>query len=314
MPIIIIILIILFITACSKETQNNIQNVGMIFNNEISDHPWDIKGYEGLQNIGKQYGVDVFYKENITSKHEIIGAVDELVRQGTNLIFGHGHTYGRAFLEISDKFPDVHFVYLDGGYFNESVTSLNINAHAMSFFAGMVAGKMSQTEQVGIIANYEWQPEIEGFYEGVKYINAKVNVNIDIVNDWNEQQRAITMYDEIKLKDIDVIYPIGDMYSKELIERAQEDDIYSIGYLVDASESDGKTVLTSTIQHIDKIYEHVAEEFNTGVLEGGLLTFDFQDNFITLGPFNGDIPKDFQNVIQQLILDYKTTKHLPSEQ
>src|SRR5690625_7972057 len=77
----------------------------MIFTNDISDQPWDLKGYEGLQNIGEQYGVDIFYEENVTNQHEIIDVVDDFARKGTNLIFGHGHIYGRTFVEIADEFP-----------------------------------------------------------------------------------------------------------------------------------------------------------------------------------------------------------------
>lgn len=311
--IIIFLFITLLLTACSKESQDHIRNVGMIFTNDISDQPWDLKGYEGLQNIGEQYGVDIFYEENVTNQHEIIDVVDDFARKGTNLIFGHGHIYGRTFVEIADEFPGVHFVYLGGGYFDENVTSLNINAHAMSFFAGMIASKMSQTNQVGIIASYEWQPEIEGFYEGVKYENSAVNVNIDILNERHTQEQAIHIYDKIKQKEVDVIYPVIDAYSKDLIERAQEDDIYSIGYLVDAQDIGGDMVLTSTIQHIDQLYEHAAKRFNEDGLEGGLLTFDFQDDVISLGPFNEDIPKDYQSLIQQLIVNYKDMKQLPVE-
>src|SRR5690625_6790346 len=71
----------------------------MIFTNDISDQHWDLKGYEGLQNIGEQYGVDVYYEENVTNQHEIIDVVDDFVRKGTNLIFGHGHIYGRTFVD-----------------------------------------------------------------------------------------------------------------------------------------------------------------------------------------------------------------------
>lgn len=308
-----ILFTLLFVSGCAKESKSNLQNVGMIFTDEISEGPLELKAYEGLLNIKEQFDAKVFYEEHVNSKHEVIAAVDRFVRKGANLIIGHSNNYGRTFVEISHEFPNVHFVYLGGGYFNENVTSMNINTHAMSFFAGMIASKMSVNQQVGIIAAYEWQPEIEGFYEGVKYQDPNVNVHINIVNDWNKQVTALNKYEELKQKAVDVIYPVGDTYSGDLIKAAKKDGIYTIGYLVDQSNLDEENVLTSTIQHIDKLYTYAADRFNEQLLEGGLLTFDFQDGFISLGKFSEKIPKDFQSLMLQLIVHYKETSLLPSE-
>src|SRR5699024_6870452 len=129
--------------------------------------------------------IDIYLKENINSEHAIIHAVDELVDDGATLIFGHGNFYGKYFNELAKEFSDIHFVYFNGGYHADNLTSLNFDSHAMGFFSGMIAGRMSESNQIGIIAAHEWQPEIEGFYEGVKYENPHSKVHIDFVNDWN---------------------------------------------------------------------------------------------------------------------------------
>ncbi|GAB3789885.1 BMP family ABC transporter substrate-binding protein [Virgibacillus kimchii] len=303
---------IITMTGCT-ERQNDIQNVGMLIDSTIEDLPWGEKGYAGLTAIGETYNVNVFYEENVLTKQEIIRAVDEFVYDGVNLIFGHSSIYGRHFAEIAEDYPEVHFVYFNGGYFAENVTSLNFNSHAMGFFAGMTAGEMTSTDQVGIVAAFEWQPEIEGFYEGVIYQNPSAEINMEIINDWNDAQSAVDIYENMKNEQVDVFFPTGDIFSRTIIQQASKDNLYSVGYVEDQSAIGGDKVLTSTIQHVDKLYEITAEEFNNGDLNGTIKTFDFQDDIISMGEFSPNVPGDFQDMMEEAVADYMETGLLPNE-
>lgn len=205
---------IILLSSCLKNDENlHIQKVGMMLEGNIKDYPWDRKGYKGLMAIGDTYDVSVYYKENITTKQETLEVVKEFINDGVNLIFGHSNIYGQYFVEIAKDYPDVHFVYFNGGYFAENVTSLNFDTHAMGFFAGLVAGRMTESNEVGIIAAYEWQQEIEGFYEGVKYQRPSTQVHINYMNNWNSKELALEVYEEMKEKNVDVLYPVGDYFS-----------------------------------------------------------------------------------------------------
>uniref|UniRef100_UPI00301B5D9C BMP family ABC transporter substrate-binding protein n=1 Tax=Oceanobacillus massiliensis TaxID=1465765 RepID=UPI00301B5D9C len=142
-----------------------------------------------------------------------------------NLVYGHSSIYGSYFTEVAELYPDVHFVYFNGGSYADNVTSLNFNSHAMGFLGGMVAGKMTTSDLAGIIATYNWQPEIEGFYEGVKYQNPDAEILINYVNDWKDTETALQIYEEMKQKGVDIFYPIGDAYSNEVIQMAEEDGL-----------------------------------------------------------------------------------------
>jgi transcriptional activator of comK gene len=303
---------IIVMTGCG-DRQNNIQHVGMLIDGTMEDQPWAEKGYDGLTAIGETYDVNVFYEENIIEKEDIIRAVDEFVQNGVNLIFGHSSIYGRYFAEIAEEYPDVHFVYFNGGYFSENVTSLNFNSHAMGFFAGMTAGEMTSTDQVGIVAAYEWQPEIEGFYEGVIFQNPAAEVDMQIINDWNDAKSAIDIFESMKNEQVDVFYPTGDIFSRKIIQQASNNHLYAVGYVEDQSYIGGEMVLTSTIQHVDKLYEMVAESFNSGDLNGTIKTYDFQDDIITMGEFSPHVPENFQDQMNEAVGEYMETGLLPNE-
>ncbi|MUK90587.1 BMP family ABC transporter substrate-binding protein [Ornithinibacillus sp. L9] len=305
---------LLLFTGCSGETkQGNIQKVGLLLEGKITDQAWGEKGYKGLLNIKEKYEVDVEYKEEVITEEEIKETVEEFARDGVNLIFGHSSTYGKPFFELSNEYPDVHFVYFNGTYYNDNVTSLTFNSHAMGFFAGMLASEMSTTNQVGIIAAYQWQPEIEGFYEGVKYQNPTTDVQMSFIYDWNEYQIALEMYEDMKEQNVDVFYPAGDAFSEQVIKRASEDGLYAIGFVSDQYELDPNTVLTSTVQRVDRLYSLTAEKFSKGDLEGEILTFDFKDDYISFGEFSPEVPEDFQVTLNDAIEEYTETGFLPNQ-
>src|SRR5699024_10579379 len=85
-------------------------------------------------SIRDTYDVEMFVKEEVQNRSEINRAVDELVKNGVNLIFGHSNVYGRPFVEIAPEYPHVHFVYFNGGHWEDNVTTFNFNTHAMGFF------------------------------------------------------------------------------------------------------------------------------------------------------------------------------------
>src|SRR5699024_11517317 len=106
---------------------------------------------------------------NVHTVGLIMETLGELAGQGVMLISGHGSIYGKTFTDISSTYADIQFVYFIGGYYADNVTRLTFNSHAMGFCGGMVASQMTETNEVGIIAAYECQPEIEGFFVGAEY-------------------------------------------------------------------------------------------------------------------------------------------------
>jgi transcriptional activator of comK gene len=305
---------IIFISGCLEaEEQGNLYKAGMIVEGTIDSQPWNEKGYNGLLEIEEAFDVEVEVVENVQTEVEISKAVSDLVSSGTNLIFGHSSTFGEHFYRIATNYPDVHFVYFNGNYYSDNLTSMTFNSHAMGFFAGMLASEISTNNQVGIIAAYQWQPEIEGYYEGVKYQNPGTNVQMEFIYDWNDTNVAIQAYERMKANGVDVFYPAGDAFSEEVIKKASEDNLYALGFVSDQLKVEPNTVLTSTVQHVEQLYMLAAKQFNKGELEGEVLSFDFKDDYITMGEYSSEVPDYFREVLNKAIEKYKETGLLPNQ-
>lgn len=310
----LILLSLLILGGCSKPlSTGNIEKVGLLVPDTINEQVWGAKGYRGLLKIQSRFNVDVFYKEGIHTDTEIEAAVEEFAQNGVNLIFGHGKEYSEHFNNLAEVYDDIHFVSFNGDAKKENTTSLNFDGYAMGFFGGMVAAHMSKTNHIGTIAAHEWQPEVEGFYEGATFYNDEIEIDIFYVGHWDDKKKAVQILDDLLADGADVIYPAGDGFNVEVIEKVKERGLYVVGYVSDQSDFGESTVLTSTVQHVDDLYELAASKFQEKQLQSGNLMFDFKDNVISLGKFSPKVDEEFKESIQQYIQTYKVSGKLPNQ-
>lgn len=308
------LLCLFLLSACGQSiSTGKLEKVGLLVPDTVNDQVWGTKGYKGMLKIQSRFNVDVYYKEGMNSQVIVERAVKEFDQKGVNLIFGHGNEYVEYFNNLSEDYPHIHFVSFNGDATNPNTTSLNFEAYAMGFFGGMVAGHMTKTNKLGVIAAYDWQPEIEGFAEGARFINQNIEVEIQYVGHWDDSQKALLILEDMLPNQIDVVYPAGDGYNVPIIEKIKEKGLYAIGFISDQSDLGETTVLTSTVQHVDVLYELVAEKYSKNKLKSGNLSFDFTDGVITLGKFSSHIDQEFVNTINAYINEYKKTGKLPNE-
>jgi len=309
-----VLIILLSLLGCGQPVASGeLEKVGLLVTETIDEKVWGTKGYKGLLKIQSELNVDVYYKEGMNDEADIREAIEEFHNNGVNLIFGHGSEFTNYFNEISSEYPDIHFVVFNGEANGENVTSLNFDSNAMGFFGGMVAGEMTKTNKVAVLAAFEWQPEVDGFFEGAYYQNENVEVDIQYVQDWNNTDIALTLLDQMIEDGVDIVYVAGDGYNIAVIEKLKEEGLYAIGFVSDQSDLGKGTVLTSTVQHVDKLYEVVAKEFDNGKLENGELYYDFKDGVISLGTFSPLVNEEFKSTVMESIKEYKETGLLPNQ-
>ncbi|MFI8686611.1 BMP family ABC transporter substrate-binding protein [Rossellomorea sp. NPDC077527] len=303
---------LLGLSGCSTGNSAEIDKVGLLVPEAVNDGVWGTKGYKGLLKIQSEYNADVFYKEGMKNDTSIKQAVNEFDKKDVTLVFGHGSEYAEVFNNLSADYPNIHFVSFNGDATEKNTTSLRFKGYAMGFFGGMTAAFHSKTHKVGVIAAFDWQPEVQGFIDGAKYQNSDTELEVKYTNHWDDSTAALNELDRLISEDVDVVYPAGDGYNVAVIEKLKEKGLYAIGYVSDQSDLGESTVLTSTVQHADKLYSIVADRLVNDKLDSGNLEFDFEDGVISMGKFSPVIPKDFQSEMKKHIQNYIDTGKLPN--
>lgn len=310
----LLIAVLLILAGCSNNpSTGKIQKVGLLVPDTISDQVWGSKGYRGLLKVQSELDVDVYYKEGINTEAEIKAAIDAFQKQGVNLIYGHGSEYAPTFNKIAGSYPNIHFIGFNGDAREDNVTSINFKSHAMGFFGGMVAAEMTTTNKVGIIAAFEWQPEVNGFFEGAYYQNPDVEVKIMFTQSWDDEEKALIYLEDMIVSGTDVVYPAGDAYNVPVINRLKEEGLHAIGFISDQSDLGKGTVLTSTVQNVSEIYKMSAIQHHNGDLKSGNVYYDFQDGAITMGKFSPLVPEDFREEVEAAVDRYRETGKLPNQ-
>lgn len=310
-----LVLMMLFSTilaGCSFNQTGKIEKVGMIFTETIDDQVWGTVGYKGLRDIGSELEVDIYYRENIDTDQVVLETIEEFEELGVNFIIGHGSEFVPFFNQYSNKFPNIHFLSMNGEAENTNITSIQFDNYGIGFFGGMVAAKMSKNEKIGIVSAYGWQSEANGFIEGAKFQNPNIEVAMEIVDGWYKEDKAVEFTKRMITDGVDVLYPVGNNYNVPMTDEAKKHGIYIIGYLTDQMVHGEETVLTSTVQHVDQVYVEAAMQFNKEELESGNLSVDFSKGVIKMGEFSSLVPSDFQEQIRYYVKRYVQTGKLPT--
>ncbi|KGA96597.1 transcriptional regulator [Alkalihalobacillus alcalophilus ATCC 27647 = CGMCC 1.3604] len=298
---------ILFIGCIQTISTADSNNVGLMLEDTINDQGWNRQGYDGLLRVHSQFNLEVFYKEEIQTIEQMKYALEEFEQNNVSLVFGHGKRFADAFTELAKSYPEIHFVVFNGEVEGENITSFSFDGYAMGYFAGVLSAIMTQNDEVGVIAAFPWQPEIQGFVDGVQFQNEQVEVTVEHVLSWQDQVQALTYYEQMKGQNVDIIYPIGDGFHIDIIEKSKKDGLYVIGYISDQSDLGEASVLTSTIQHVEDLYVKVVEQFVAGQLEAGNYTLDFQEEVISLGQFSSQVPEEVAFYLLEAIQYYMET-------
>ena len=307
-----VLFMLMFLVGCNPNSGGQIGSVGLLMSETINDQVWGTKSYRGLLQIASKYDVNVHYKEDIKSQLQVENAIKEFDKVGVTLIFGNGHEFSNYFSHIAKDYPHIHFVSINGEAIEDNTTSLNFEGYAMGYFGGMVAAEMTTSQEIGVIPAYNWQAEVQGFIDGAKYQNESITVHVSSVGDWNDIDGGLQMFEEQLAEGVDVFYPAGDGFNVPIIEKVKENGLYVIGYVSDQHELGSKTVLTSTVQHVDQLFLFAAESFDIGNLESGNYSFDFKEEAITLGEFSSIVPAEFVEEMENHVKTYIETGKLPS--
>lgn len=176
--------------------------VGAIYINSKNDTAgYTFAHHNGITTAMKELGLDVdtqlvIVDEVAEDKEQVLSAVDTLVGEGANIIFGISFGYIDALEEAASEYPDVIFSHATGYKSNET----NFNnyfgrAYQARYLAGIAAGlKTLETgnNNVGYVAAYgteyaETASGINGFALGVQAVNPNATVFVKKLGAWADE-------------------------------------------------------------------------------------------------------------------------------
>ena len=272
-----------------------------IYVGPINDGGWTQAHNEGRLAAEKELGtaVETTYKESVPEGPEAVATIEDLIKDGNQIIFATSFGFGDAIAELAVKYPDVKFEHATGVDTTDNIATYYGASEDTIYLTGMAAGKAaSDGGTIGFVAPFpipEVIRHINAFALGVQEVNADAKVKVVWTNTWfdpaKERQAADSLVDE----GVEVIASGQD--SPASGEAAKAAKLPFVGYDSDQSKNLSDIWLTASLYHWGPYYSQRIKAVADGTWKTGEYYGDLSDGFVSLAPFGDQVTQETQDLI-----------------
>ena len=296
--------------------------VGAIYINSKNDTAgYTFAHHNGITTAMKELGMDVDKQlvivDNVPEDDQKVkDAIDTLVGEGANIIFGISFGYINAMAEKAEEYTDVVFSHGTGYMANET----NFNnyfgrIYQARYLAGIAAGLKSLelgNNNVGYVAAHttdyaETASGINGFALGVQAVNPDAKIYVKNLNNWADEVNEKAYAEElVKSFGCGVISQHCDSAQPQIA--AQNGGAFGCGYNSDMTADAPKAHLTAAIWNWNVYYATAikaamdcgdaakfVEQMGGNAYYGGLT-----EGFVDVSPLTENCAKGTQEAIDQV--------------
>ncbi len=249
--------------------------VAAVFETPIEE-PWVNQIHVALLKAQKELGIEYTWSESVKSA-DFARVMREYAEKGYQLIMGDAFGAERIARRVARDYPKIAFVFGSGiGPAEPNFGVFDNWIHEPAYLSGMIAGKMSKTNTVGVVAAMSI-PEINrlsnAFCAGAKEANPKVKCKFSFIGSFFDPPKA----KEAALAQIedgaDVIY--AERFG--VVEACVEKKVLAISNMSDQSKLGPDTVITGPVWDMFPTVKYVV-----GLVKAGVFTAQDFGGFSTM--------------------------------
>jgi len=281
----------------------------------IDDGTFSQYAYQGMMRAAEEFGLDTTYIEGRRPGDEESNIL-KLVDAGYQLIITVGMRLGDTVERLSKEHLDTNFVTIDYAPYPRlsNVMGLLFSEDQAGFLAGALAGYMTQSNVLGVVAGDQIPPVIKylkGFANGAKHVNPKVQVLGEHIESFTDPQKGRSVAQSFIEQGADVVFGAGGETGSGGIRGAAEQGVWAIG--VDQDEwftTFGKgqapgadRLLSSAIKRIDNAVYTAVQRAVEGRFKGETALFHAGNYGVGLAPYHaaeGAIPDKVKGRIDEI--------------
>ncbi|WP_165445182.1 BMP family ABC transporter substrate-binding protein [Bacilliculturomica massiliensis] len=276
--------------------------VGFIFIGAKNDGGYTQAHFEAMNKMVENFGgkVEVAYVENVadTDKQAALNAGTNLMDQNCDVIIGCSYGFKDALAEMAEANPDKYFLHFSGEQKNDSnFTNFFGSIEQARYLSGMVAGRMTKTNQLGYVGAYpytEVNMGINAFTLGAQAVNPDVQVKVVYINSWGDPELEKAAAEQLLTQGCDVIAQHCDSTAPQLA--AQEVGAYAIGYNYDNPVA-ADAYLTAPVWHHEKYLIPTIQAIMDGTWDNSVYYGTMADGYVDLGNLSDLIPAEVKDEV-----------------
>lgn len=258
--------------------------VALLTPGPISDKSWNGSAHDGLLAIRDSLGADISHIQTKTPAE-----FDENFRQygaqGYDLVIGNGFEYQEAATRVAPSYPKTNYAITSGRVTAPNLAGLAFAFEEASYQAGMIAGAVTKTNKIGLIAGTELPPvktSFQAFERGAKSVNPKVKIVISYIGNWEDvsagKEQALAQI----AQGVDIIFQNADAAGLGVFQAAREKKILAFGSNADQNSVAPDVVIGSVVIDLPKAFLMLAREVQAGMFKGRVINHGVNDNVVRL--------------------------------
>lgn len=286
-------------------------SIALLLTGSASDPGWNSAAYDGLKNAGEAYGCEISFSDRLTTD-TLPDAITRSASEGKQIVIGIGSDFAKAALKIGKKYPDTHFICIQGNESASNLASYNIKIEESAYLTGLLASGLSISNTIGYIAPFNEDPytkAVLAFENGARESNPDISLKVvwlDSSTDANLAREATT---DMINSDADMIGYCVNSLSTAILDSAYSGGVMAFGDVYDLSDSYPRTVVTSAIYDITGLVDLAIRDVINKDFKGEIREFGFADNMIEMAPYNemdSRVPKKLKTALSEKVDAIKT--------
>lgn len=285
-----------------------ITKVGLVTDvGKVNDGTFNQYAYEGMLKAAKEFNLkNAFIETQQPTDYE--KNVKQFADEGYDFIVTVGFMMGDTTKKMAEAYPNIKFAIVDFAYDPPipNVWGLVFREDQSGFLAGALAGLMTKSKTVGIVAGMEIPPVKKfrnGYQNGVKYVCPDCNVLGVYIDSFTDPARGKAAAESQIAEGADVIFGAGGPTGSGGILGAAQQGVWVIGVDQDeyyttfkgGQEKGSDKLLSSAMKRVDTAVYNAIRAGYLGFFEGKTAVFDAASAGVGLAPFHdteGAVPAE----------------------
>lgn len=258
--------------------------VALLTPGPISDKAWNGGAYEGLVALRDSLGAEISHIQTKTPA-EFEENFRQYGAQGYSLVFGHGFEFQDAATRVAPSYPNTIYVVTSGRVTAKNLAGVSFAFEEASYQAGMIAGAVTKTNTIGLIAGTELPPvkaSFIAFERGALAVNPKVKVLTSYVGNWDDVSAAKEQALAQIARGADIIFQNADAAGLGIFQAARDKKIYAFGTNSNQNAVAPEVVLGSVVIDLPKAFLRIGREVQAGNFQGRVINLGVKDDVIRL--------------------------------
>lgn len=177
----------------------------------LGDQNFNDLANKGGTNAQTQLGIEWKVTES-TDQAAYVPNLTNAAESDAQLVIGVGFLLADAVTEVAGQYSDKFFQLIDATSDAGNVQSILFKEQEIGYLAGVVAGKVTKSNKIGVVGGQRIPPVIRyevGFVAGVKSVNESADVIINYTDTFGDQDLGKQTAAAQLNQGADIIFPIA---------------------------------------------------------------------------------------------------------